>query len=216
MYYDSNQFFLVMERIPGESLDKVWPSLTESDKDGIIAKLHHVFDIMRQAKFPWPDTFFGSLDGGAVHHYLFWSMTGGYNLGPFNDEAAFVSGITTNYRLACNRKGWKDYKATFFETYLPRVLQGHRPTLTHGDVQPKNIMVAQDMNAKGERSFDVVLVDWESAGWYPGFWESFCAFSSPLFISRVWEDEWCLRVFQFLKVYPAEISMMGLLNRDWL
>ncbi|PGG96868.1 hypothetical protein AJ79_09430 [Helicocarpus griseus UAMH5409] len=217
MYYDSNQFFLVMQRAPGVSLDKTWPSLTVSEKGDIIAKLQHVFSIMRQAKSPWPDTFFGSLDGGPVHHYLFWSMTHGRHMGPFHSEAAFVSAITTNYRLASDRKGWPRHKADYYEKYLPHILRGHRPTLTHGDVQQKNIVVVpKGLNAQGSRSFDVVLVDWESASWCPGFWEIFCAVSTPLFASCVWEDDWCWQIHEFLEAYPAETSIMSLLNRDWL
>ncbi|KAK2750784.1 hypothetical protein FQN55_001794 [Onygenales sp. PD_40] len=217
MHHDSNQFFLVMQHVPGVSLDKIWPSPTMSQKDGITAKLQHIFGIMRQAESPWPNTFFGSLDGGPVHHYLFWSMSDGRHLGPFDTEDAFVAGLTTNYRLACARKGWPDYKARYYETYLPHVLRGHRPTLTHGDVQPKNIVVAVNgTNAQGEQSFDVVLVDWESAAWCPDFWEIFCAGSSPLFISSVWEDDWCWRIHEFLEVWPAEVSIMRLMNKDWL
>lgn len=65
MYHDSKQCFLVMQCVPSMSLDKLWPSLAVSVKDDITVKLRRVFDIMRQAKSPFPDTF-ASLDGGPV------------------------------------------------------------------------------------------------------------------------------------------------------
>lgn len=218
MYYDSDQLFLVMQRAPGVPLDSIWPSLTKSEKDSIIAKLCQVFDVMRQAECPWPD-FFGSLDGGGVHHNLFWCQKGGRrHFRPFYGEAAFVAGLTENYRARIERNGWPDFKTRFYENYLARVLQqGNRPTLTHGDIQQKNMVVMENVsrqNNQGERAFHIMLVDWEAAGWYPDFWEIFCASSSPMFIS--WEDDWCWRIHEFLQVWPAEMAMMRMFDRDCL
>ena len=49
MYYDSNQLFLIMQRIPGEQLNSIWSSLADSEKDDIIVKLQQIFDVMRKA-----------------------------------------------------------------------------------------------------------------------------------------------------------------------
>lgn len=215
MYEDSDQLFLVMQRAPGVQLNSIWPSLTESEKDDIIAKLCQTFDAMRRTECPWPD-FFGGLDGGSLRHYLFYSQKGDQkHMGPFHNEAALVAGLTENYRALTERNGRPDFKVRFYETYLSRVLQGHRPTLTHGDVQQKNIIVAENTsrrNPQGVRSFNVTLVDWESAGWYPDFWEFFCA-SFP-FDFYYWEEDWCWRAQQFLEVWPAELGIMRMLDKD--
>ncbi|KAL5343488.1 hypothetical protein BJX70DRAFT_408261 [Aspergillus crustosus] len=174
MYRENEQTFLIMQRVPGVQLDKVWSSLTESEKDDIISKLS-----------------------------------------PFQGEAAFVAGLAENFRALTERNQRPDYKVRFYETYLAHVLQGHRPTLTHGDVQQRNILVAENperSNEQGERSFDVSIVDWEMAGWYPEFWEWFQS-SSPLIFSY-WEEDWCWRVQGFLQVYPAEIALMRMLDKD--
>ncbi|GLA53843.1 hypothetical protein AnigIFM63604_011147 [Aspergillus niger] len=214
MYYEGKQLFLVMQRIPGVQLNTIWPSLTPSEKDGIIAKLQSIFDAMRKAECPWSD-FFGGLDGGGVHHYLFYSQHGDHKfLGPFTSEPAFVAGLVGNYRALVERNNHPDYKARFYEKYLARVLQGHRPTLTHGDVQQKNIMVVEDtscLNDQGGRSFDVVLVDWENAGWFPDFWEFFCA-SCPFIFN--WDEDWSWRVQEFVHVWPAEVAILQLIDRD--
>ncbi|KAJ5154424.1 uncharacterized protein N7500_009863 [Penicillium coprophilum] len=131
MYRDSKQLFLIMERVPGVWLDSIWSSLAQSEKDDIVAKLQIIFDAMRKVECPWPN-FFGGMDGGGVHHYLFYSQHGDNKfLGPFSDEPAFVAGLVGNYRALVDRNNHPDYKARFYEKYLPRVLQGHRPTLTH-------------------------------------------------------------------------------------
>ena len=156
------------------------------------------------------------MDGGSLHHYLFYSQKGDRkHLGPFYGEAAFVAGLVGNFRALIERNDRPDFKVRFYETYLARVLQGHRPTLTHGDVQQKNIIVNESKtrrNVYGERLFDVVLVDWQNAGWYPDFWEFFCA-SSP-FIFFYWEDDWCWRTQEFIQVWPAEMAIMRMIDKD--
>ncbi|KAJ5963529.1 uncharacterized protein N7479_003405 [Penicillium vulpinum] len=212
MYRDSKQLFLIMQRVPGVSLDSIWSSLAQSEKDDIVAKLQIIFDAMRKVECPWPN-FFGGMDGGGVHHYLFYSQHGDNKfLGPFSDEPTFVAGLVGNYRALVDRNNHPDYKARFYEKYLPRVLQGHRPTLTHGDVQQKNIMVVENTShLNDERSFDVVLVDWENAGWFPDFWEFFCA-SFPLHFQ--WDEDWSWRVQEFVQVWPAEMAVMHLIDRE--
>ncbi|OOF99282.1 hypothetical protein ASPCADRAFT_513322 [Aspergillus carbonarius ITEM 5010] len=214
MYYDSKQLFLIMQRVPGVQLNSIWSSLAPSEKDDIIAKLQLIFDAMRQAESPWPD-FFGGLDGGSVHHYLFYSQHGDKKfLGPFSGEPAFVAALVGNYRALAERNTLPDYKARFYETYLARVLQGHRPTLTHGDVQQKNIMVAENTSSRNDqagRSFVIVLVDWEDCGWFPDFWEFLCA-SYPLHFE--WDEDWSWRVQKIVQVWSAEMAMMQLIDRD--
>jgi thiamine kinase-like enzyme len=86
--------------------------------------------------------------------------------------------------------------------------------LTHGDVQQKNIMVVENTsrpNDQGGRSFDIVLVDWENSGWFPDFWEFFCA-SYPLHFQ--WDEDWSWRVQEFVQVWPAEMAMMQLIDKD--
>ncbi|KAJ5121611.1 uncharacterized protein N7515_009572 [Penicillium bovifimosum] len=168
MYYDSNdskQLFLVMQRIPGVPLSAIWQSL----------KSRNSKEYSTQCEKPNVH----GLDGGGVHDYLFYSEHGDQKfLGPFPDEPAFVAGLVGNYRAYVEHTNWPDYKARFYEKYLPHVLQGHRPTLTHGNIQRTNIMVVENTTRpddQGGRSFDVVLVDWKHAGWFPDFWEFFCA-----------------------------------------
>ncbi|PGH01396.1 hypothetical protein AJ79_07937 [Helicocarpus griseus UAMH5409] len=205
-----------MQRAPGVPLNSIWPSLTKSEKDNIVIKLRHAFDAMRQAECPWPD-FFGSLDGcGGLRHYLFWCQKGGRrHLGPFYGEVAFVEALTSNYQALIKRRDCPDFKSRAYETYLARVLKGHRPTLTHGDLQMKNIVIAESRrDDQGERLYDIELVDWEAAGWYPDFWEIFCATSTPLFLS--WGDDWRWRIHEILDLWVAEMATMYLIDKDWL
>ena len=215
MYYDSEQLFLVMQRMPGERLDRLWPSLTDGEKTTVSEQLRRVFDCLRQAECPEPK-FFGGLDGGAVHHYLFYSQKGDQEfLGPFRDEAAFVKGLTDNFRVLRERNGHPLFKVQFYERHLGQVLRGHRPVLTHGNLSKRNIVVAEKRSHslnEGERSFDVALVDWEMAGWLPDYWEYFCASLSFNYLG--WEDDWCWRTGQYLDVWLAEAAVMRMFDKD--
>lgn len=50
-------------------------------------------------------------------------------------------------------------------------------------------------NDQGGRSFDIVLVDWDYSGWFPDFWEFFCA-SCPRHMQ--WDEDWSWRVQEFI------------------
>jgi hypothetical protein len=215
MYHDSEQVFLVMERIPGVQLDSIWCSLTDTEKQSIITRLRVIFEAMRAAECPQPK-FFGGLDGGSVHHYLFYDLNGsGNHLGPFKDGAAFVQGLLGNFRALVKTNSRPDYKVRFYEKQFANTVREYRPTLTHGDAQRQNIIVTERPNSsdnKKERSFDVVLVDWEKAGWYPDFWEAFC--TSSLFDLVYWEEDWCELSGQFVQLSAPELLLMLNLDKD--
>ncbi|RDW90846.1 uncharacterized protein DSM5745_02621 [Aspergillus mulundensis] len=215
MFEEDGKTYLILQRIPGVPLDSIWKSLTVSEKNGITAKLIPVFDAMREAACPWPD-FYGGLDGGRVHHWLFYSQKKKdfKFLGPYYGEDAFVAGMLQNFRVSTERCERPDFKARFYEKYLPQVLRGHRPTLTHSDFHQKNILVIENPcpDNQGERSFEVVLIDWEDAGWYPDFWEFFMASDRNVF--SFCDEDWFWHMQQFLEVWPAELGVMRLFEKD--
>jgi hypothetical protein len=78
----------------------------------------------------------------------------------------------------------------------------------------KNILVeeAEVELAQDGKHFHVSLVDWESAGWYPAYWEYFAPF-----IALKWNDDWCSKVGDVIDGWPAEVAMMKMTYQDlWL
>ena len=63
MYYNDEELFLVMQRMPGVQLDLLWDGLSENEKLSLKAELRTIFEDLRNAECPWPD-FFGALDRG--------------------------------------------------------------------------------------------------------------------------------------------------------
>lgn len=61
----------------------------------------------------------------------------------------------------------------FLRNMVNETLHGHRTAFTHGDLLPENIMVERLRDRDNGLQFRITLLDWESAGWDPEFWD-FC------------------------------------------
>ncbi|OJJ05585.1 hypothetical protein ASPVEDRAFT_31955 [Aspergillus versicolor CBS 583.65] len=144
MFEEDGMTYLIIQRIPGVPLDSIWKALTDSERNGITAKLIPAFHAMREAECLWPE-FYGGLDAGRVHHWLFYSQKKRdfRFLGPYYGEDAFIAGMLQNFRVSLERCDRPDFKASFYEKYFFQVLRGHRPTLTHSDFHQKNILVIE-------------------------------------------------------------------------
>ena len=211
MYYDNNDLFIVMERIKGRTLDLLWPNLSDDEKVSITHGLRRTFDRMREAPAPTP-MFLGSVDRGPLPHHIFWDPDHDRKFcGPFDNELDFNSAMLAQYQRIQEENQLPLYKQAFYSAHLGDVLRGHRSTLTHADVQRKNIIVV-DQDAYTTECFGssrVVIVDWECAGWYPEYWEYFAAF-----VAFRWNDDWPSRLEEFLIAYAAETTMMAMIYRE--
>lgn len=214
MFEDSKDLFIIMERIPGTDLESVWDDLSEERKSVLMQDLRTTFTEMRKAVCPWPNHF-GAVDGGPVPDPLFYSATGDVKIcGPFNNEESFNQGLALRHKTLMQSNGQPGFKSDFFRRHLREVLQRHKSTFTHSDVQRKNVVVVEQSQFTPDhiKPFRIALVDWEDAGWYPEYWEYFSAFASFR-----WDDDWCDRVEDFITACPAETSIMMMIYADlWL
>jgi Phosphotransferase enzyme family len=204
--------FVVMERLRGNTLESLWPTLQESDKDQILAKTR---EILMQIRSIPHQGFFGSVNKCHMPHHLFYWPDYPKNVsGPFMTERALVQGLISKSRLNAQDNGRHSYLADFFEEQLAGslVVDGRTPVFTHSDLQRKNILVEEVEEDQNEKVFRVSLVDWESAGWYPVYWEYFAAF-----LSLKWNDDWCRKMANVVDAWPAEAAMMKMIYQDlWL
>lgn len=68
-------------------------------------------------------------------------------------------------------------------------------------------MVRKTKNHTPEKcDYDVALVDWEYAGWYPIYWDY-----SLSFALIQWEDDWPVYFERFLKPWVAEEALMRMI-----
>jgi len=76
------------------------------------------------------------------------------------------------------------------------------PVFTHGDLNPSNIFVCGDKV--------VGIIDWETAGWYPSYWEYTSAWTASIN-----NKEWQSTLEQFLEPHPAALKMERTRQRWW-
>lgn len=196
--------YIVMERIEGSSLDGLWPLLSRVQKEAVSAKLKTAFDKLRC--LPSPAAFCG-VDQRPLPDNLFlkWDTTDAFSHdGPFASEEELNQALVRGYKSTFGLEG----KVRFYERVFPSVFCGHSAVFTHGDFQRKNVMVRFGMQSAAEGANDedvvVTVVDWETAGWYPSYWE----YARALFACGRFEDDWDCRIDCILEPYMNEYAWM--------
>lgn len=87
--------YTVMENIEGETLASKWPSLTESQKRGIVTKLKLYFDELRKLSSPG---YFGSLGNRPLLDDILWTKEKSPSInGPFQNEDAINEAMAQKY-----------------------------------------------------------------------------------------------------------------------
>ncbi|KAJ1675308.1 hypothetical protein EV182_001519 [Spiromyces aspiralis] len=192
--------YIVMEHIAGETLESLWPSLTEQDKDMVIAKLRQYFDELRQLPSPG---YFGRLGGRPLRSYFLGDLP---ISGPLETEDALNVVILHNFTQKCDSQ----YRVKFYRQSLPHIFRDHKPVFTHGDLQQKNILVRKAARnpdpaevSDGGDELEVYLVNWELSGWYPDYWE-YCV----IFCLTTLNTDWLLRIGKALEPYYCEASWL--------
>lgn len=194
---------LIMQRMPGVSLDRLWPTLKELEKSDICAKLNGVITSIRSISAP---PLYGSVDHGPFHHYLFYSPDADKEIcGPFDSEDHFNAALVKRLRSAWAQMKKHSFKADFYERNLRRILVGHKPVFSHSDLQRKNVIVHWDKL----QGLTVSLIDWEEAGWFPAYWEYFMALQGVQ-----WDDDWSERIEEITEPWLSEAAVMRMVHQD--
>ncbi|KAI0126400.1 kinase-like domain-containing protein [Xylariales sp. AK1849] len=200
-----NRFFTVQERVDGESLQDILPSLTQADIARIldqvgelIAQLHGITNewmsmldsrtvIDGRLMKPLPDSALGKAD---MYHV-------------FNSDAQLADALATRIR------GHIDNKS--LEALMKRMSSAKPFTLSHSDLHEGNIMV-KDGHFTG-------LIGWELAGFYPVWWEliNSCELLSdhlPAALQHPGALRW-FEVYHAIRERPHD-EATGILLKDYL
>ncbi|KAI9806716.1 MAG: hypothetical protein M1825_006173 [Sarcosagium campestre] len=109
----NGELYIIMELIPGNPLDKLWPTLTEDERTLILGKLRSIFDQMRSLPSPG---FFGSVPRGKLPHALFWTPEDNPKVnGPFKTGRDLVMGLAESSRQNWALNNRHSYRADFYE-----------------------------------------------------------------------------------------------------
>jgi len=188
--------YIVMENVEGQSLAFRWTTLSTTAKTAIADTLRDVFDQLRSLPCPG---YFGSLGNRPLEDSMFWTADATAMInGPFETEAQLNEAMVRKYLY----NNMSLQKAEFYRRILPLVLHSHKPVFSHADLQRKNIMMRNDGR--------LVIIDWETAGWYPSYWE----YTLAMFTCGRWDDDWHAWVPKILDEYPNEYAWMDMLRRE--
>lgn len=144
--------------------------------------------------------------------------------GPFETEEALNNALAEKAKVIDSFSNLGTYRSDFYRRNLQKVLQNHQSVFTHGDFQRKNIIIrSREISAMSasfisngddevilEANYDIMLIDWEKAGWYPSYWE-FCAASWSFRFDDDWPDhletiiDACPVEYPWLKTIATEL-----------
>ncbi|KAI3321036.1 kinase-like protein [Xylariaceae sp. AK1471] len=158
-----NYFF--MSRAPGSTLESVWSILSVSAKVSIRNQLNSLLRYLRSIS---PESqqeriLIGSFVSGVCKDTRRGEHVAS---GPVQNEKEFNE-------FLCSKPGRTT--TTWIKTVCSSMGYNHRIVMTHGDLHPRNIMVCWERDENDMMLEDTVrvssILDWETAGWYPEYWE---------------------------------------------
>ena len=186
--YNTREGVLVdLEVVPGRTLDGVWDSLSPAQKKKHVSDLGRFIDQLR--KLPTPKhELIGSTSMGANHDPRF----GKGRIGPF---------YTINYFHDFIRRG--HHIEDFAEDEL-KECHGKRYEIkfTHADLCPQNILV-------DDAGRITAILDWESAGWYPEYWE----YTQMHFATPQGMEDWLAAVDGVVDRYDHELAADAVMRK---
>lgn len=149
---DTDEGYLLMSRIPGVPLHSCYEIMSDDDIAQITAQIQdYVTQLRAIPKYTKTDKPICNTLGEALRDHHIGVAGADQPVGPFVDEATFNQVL--RFPDDPGRKG-------------------HSIFFTHADLNPRNILVQEVLQQNGKYGWRVSgIVDWETAGYYPEYWE---------------------------------------------
>ncbi|KAF5571992.1 kinase-like domain-containing protein [Fusarium pseudoanthophilum] len=174
---------LLMSKVPGTSLAICRDALSDQDYANLSVQLKDCVSQLRGIPKPTNnDMAICNTLGEACRDPRIrdWSP-----IGPFPDEASFSQNLR-------------------FSDEPSR--RGHKIVFTHGDLNPRNIMMERVSNSAGAKGWRLSgIIDWETAGYYPEYWD----YTKSMFESFRWprrHNDMMQEVFSEFGDYSEELD----------
>ncbi|KAH0365091.1 APH-domain-containing protein, partial [Aureobasidium melanogenum] len=161
---------ILMTRLPGHELGEVYKSLSQTEKDTVLFEMKAYLSSMRKWKNPWGEHRICSSSGTSIRSVRVPLIS----MGPFETEKEMNDYLLypAGFDMYDNDDDFPALKKRVDKLFDDK----HDIVYTHGDLKHHNILV-HGGHVSG-------FIDWESAGWYPEYWE----FTTALRFQR--EDFW--------------------------
>ncbi|KAH0370272.1 kinase-like protein, partial [Aureobasidium melanogenum] len=194
-FTDDECTYILMERVHGQPAVWGWVHRSDASKQRVLEGLKKM--ILEMRSLTPQSNAICSVSGGSLYDLRIPMMT--TRFGPFDSVREFHNYLRNNTQTGSNACD------EFLRLVSLHSQDWGRPTFTHGDLSSLNILVRGD---------DVVgIIDWETAGWYPPYWEytTGCQVNPQ---NPFWRDE----IGKFLEEMPEALEMDLLRQKyfgDW-
>ncbi|KAF7893880.1 hypothetical protein EAF00_007394 [Botryotinia globosa] len=176
--------YIVMEKIRGKPLVHGWVHRTPESKAKILSQIRELIAEMR--KLTPATSKIANVDGGILYDGR---ISGPAQFGPFENTNEFHRYLRSDAPArATNPEGVNELIEWHDGPWLDP------PVFTHGDLSSLNIM------AEGDKV--VGVIDWETAGWYPSYWE----YTTAMYVNP-YNEFWKKEVGKFLDPFPTAQAM---------
>ncbi|KAK7221430.1 hypothetical protein V2G26_009433 [Clonostachys chloroleuca] len=191
---EGDRSFFVSKRIPGKPLNEAWADMSTDDKHRVAKQTAAYLDQLRSLHCPHIQT----VDGKPVFATFLFPVGYGIPHGPFSSDEELWEEFA---------KALQHVPEHATKRLRERMLTSRPYTFTHGDLTHVNIMV--------ENGQLTGILDWESSGYFPRWWEFVSAGISGEEDDREWkailhqympafhEEREFFRDFYSLRKYPA-------------
>ncbi|USP80544.1 kinase-like protein [Curvularia clavata] len=184
-FIHQHRTYIVMERMRGEPVARGWTRRSEESKAKILDQLKKMVEEMRRISPP-EDVGVASVNGGPLYDVRLPGTA--FYFGPFKTVQDFHKFLRNDL------KAHPGLSADVNELISRQENTSSGLVFTHGDLSSFNILASGD---------EVVgIIDWETAGWYPSYWEYTNAWNVYPF-NGFWQEE----VDKFLEPMPEELAM---------
>ncbi|KAL1850417.1 hypothetical protein Daus18300_012951 [Diaporthe australafricana] len=194
--------FIVMEKIRGKELAKIWHQLSDDTRASLLGQLRQMLEELRA--LPPPTGFaVGSCVGGSLQDFRQRQAPPPVQFGPFKTIQGFHRWLRDDLELG-QANSMDQVDRDDLDAMITRQDGSWpQPVFTHGDLNPSNILV------RDERI--VGIIDWEMSGWYPHYWE----YTSLRLASYIVNPAWDESIEKFLHPFPDELKMERTRFRWW-
>ena len=148
---EMNTHFIIKEKIKGESLDQLWPTMSWELKDRMADETAAYLRQLRELTSPYC----GRVDNQGVVDQMLFNLQYPIPQGPFHTQDELWNAMVATLNNQIPQKALDRLRVQ-----MPECLPW---TFTHGDLSLSNIIVRND--------HVVGILDWEWSGWFPRWWE---------------------------------------------
>lgn len=176
------------EGVPGKNLEKHWTDLSLEKKRRIVADMSRFVEQLRKVAAPKHFVIGDSTMGAALD-----TRFGPGKVGPFYSLDSFHDFL----RRGHSPKEFVDVKVVEVHEERPKSEKPYVLKFTHSNLKPSNVLVDESGRV-------CAIIGWESAGWYPEYWEyvSMCQNAGD----SVANEEWLEMMKSAIPKYEDELA----------